>query len=280
MGANTAVFSIVDKLLLESLPVRNPRELVLLNPTGWRNGWTAGSRTWSYPSYRGFRDGQRVFSGLIAERTDAVNVSIDGVTQRAIASIVSGNYFDVLGVPALTGRLIGDADDRVRAGHPVVVLSHGFWVERFGGRADVVGMTIRVGGHPFTIIGISERGFNGLEVGGSVDIFVPTMMLPDVVTYTKALDVRSAHIFQVYGRLAPGVSRDQAEAALQPLYTAQLEQDVAAAAPDRPARDDWRRARVLLDDGHRGTSGLRRDLETPLTALMAMTIVLLLAACA
>jgi hypothetical protein len=104
MGANTAIFSIVDKLLLESLPVRNPRELVLLNPAGLRNGWTAGSRTWSYQAYRGLRERQRLFTGLIAERTDAVNLTVDGATQRAVASVVSGNYFDVLGVRALQGR--------------------------------------------------------------------------------------------------------------------------------------------------------------------------------
>ncbi len=128
IGANTAMFSIIDTLLLDSLPVDHPRELVLLNPTGLRNGWTAGGLTWSYPAYRGLRDGQRVFSGVIAERTDAVNLTLEGATQRAIASIVSGNYFDVLGVRPLMGRLLSDADDRIRGGHPVVVLSYGFWV--------------------------------------------------------------------------------------------------------------------------------------------------------
>jgi predicted permease len=280
MGANTAIFSIVDKLLLESLPVRNPRELVLLNPAGLRNGWTAGSRTWSYPAYRGLREHQRVFAGLIAERTDAVNLTVDGATQRALASIVSGNYFDVLGVRPLQGRLFGDDDDRIRSGHPVAVLSHGFWVERFGGSSDIIGRTLRVGGHPFTVIGITERGFNGLEVGASVDLFVPTMMLPDVVTYTKALDERTAYIFQLYGRLASGVGRQQAEGQLRPLYLAELEQDVAAMGNRAPAGNDWKRGTLLLEDGHRGTSGLRRDLGTPLIAVMAMTIVLLLTACA
>ncbi len=180
IGANTAIFSIIDTLLLESLPVERPRELILLNPAGLRNGWTTGDLTWSYPAYGGLRDGQRVFSGLIAERTDAVNLTIDGATQRAIASIVSGNYFDVLGVRPLMGRLLSDADDRVRNGHPVVVLSYGFWVERFGMRPDIVGRDVRVGGHPFTVIGIAEKRFNGLEVGGAVDVFVPTMMLPRI----------------------------------------------------------------------------------------------------
>ena len=169
-----------------------------------------------------------MFSGLIAERTDSVNLTIDGLTRRAIASLVSGNYFEVLGVRPLKGRLLAESDDRIRAGHPVVVLSYGFWVERLGARSDIIGGTVRIGGHPFTVVGIAEKRFNGLEVGGAIDIFVPVMMLPEVVTYAGALDARTSSIFQVYRRLKPGVTSEQAEAQLQPLYLAELEQDVAA----------------------------------------------------
>jgi predicted permease len=280
IGANTAIFSIIDALLLDSLPVERPRELVLLRPAGPRNGWTTGDYSWSYQAYLGLRERQRVFSGLIAERTDAVNLTVDGFTQRAVASIVTGNYFGVLGVRPLTGRLLSEADDRVRSGHPVVVLSYGFWVERFGMRPDIVGRDVRIGGHPFTVIGIAEKRFNGLEVGGAVDLFVPTMMLPEVVTYRGALDARTSYIFQVYGRLGPGVRREEAEARLQPLYLAELEQDVAAMGARRPSGDRWRQGRILLDDGHRGTSALRLDLGTPLAAVMAMTVLLLAVACA
>jgi predicted permease len=280
IGANTAIFSIIDTLLFDSLPVERPRELVLVNPAGLRNGWTTEDRTWSHPAYRGLRDGQRVFTGLIAERTDVVNLTIDGATRRAIASIVSGNYFDVLGVRPLMGRLLRDADDRVRSGHPVVVLSYGFWVERLGRRPDIVGRIVRIRNHPFTVVGIAERPFNGLEVGGAIDVFVPTMMLPEVVTYGQALDARNAYIFNIYGRVKPGVSRQRAEAQLQPVYLAQLEQDVATMGSRRPSGDRWRQGRVLLEDGHRGTSALRSDLELPLTAVMAMTLVLLVITCA
>jgi predicted permease len=282
IGANTAIFSIIDKLLLESLPVERPRELVLLNPGGFRNGWVGGRTTVSYQTYLGLRDAQQVFTGLLCERTEAVNLTMPGnSTLRAYASMVSGNYFDVLGVRPMAGRLLSEEDARVRGGHPVVVLSHGFWVEHFGGRQDILGQTVRIGGHPFTVIGISERGFNGLEVGGTIDVFVPVMMLAQVVTYGKALDARTAYIFQVYGRLKPGVSRKQAEAQLQPLYTAQLEQDaIALSAKGAPKHDRWRQGNILLEDGHRGTSGLRQDLETPLAAVMAMTLLLLVITCA
>src|SRR5215813_13377464 len=114
IGANTAIFSLLDKLLLESLPVEKPAELVILDPGTVRNGWTAGSFTWSYPSYRGMAEAQPVFTGLLAERTDAVNFTDGGVTERAIVSIVSGNYFSVLGVHSLLGRVLSPEDDRVR----------------------------------------------------------------------------------------------------------------------------------------------------------------------
>ena len=280
IGANTAIFSLVDKLLLESLPVERPRELVMLNPQGMRNGWTAGRMTWSYPAYAGIREQQQVFTGLLAERTDSVNFKINNATQRATENIVSGNYFEALGVRALLGRVFSVEDDRIRSGHPVVVLSHGFWVERLGSRPDIVGQTVNLNGHPFTVIGVSEKGFNGLEVGGSVDVFVPVSMLKEITTYGSALDSRTAYIFRVYGRLKPGIGREQAAAQLQPLYFAQLEQDIVAMGANAPRDDRWKQGRIGLEDGHRGTSGLRSDLETPLTALMVMTGIVLLVACA
>jgi predicted permease len=280
IGANTAIFSFMDKLLLESLPVERPRELVMLRPDGIRNGWVAGRMTWSYPAYAGMRERQQVFTGVLAERTASVNFTIDGATQRATESIVSGNYFEVLGVRALLGRVLSAEDDRIQGGHPVAILSHGFWVERLGSRPDIVGQTIRLNGHPFTVVGVSEKGFNGLEVGGSVDAFVPVTMLRQVVTYGDALDSRSSYIFQIYGRLKPGIGREEATAQMQPVYLAELEKDVAAMGARGPSDDRWREGRLSLEDGHRGTSGLRGDLEIPLTALMAMTGVVLLIACA
>jgi len=280
IGANTAMFSLVDKVLLESLPVERPRELVILNPEGIRNGWVACQRCWSYPAYAGLRDQQQVFTGLLAERPETVNFAIDGATRRVTETIVSGNYFEVLGVRPLIGRVLSPEDDRVRGGHPVAVLTHGFWVEQLGGRSDIVGKTVRLNGYPFTVVGISERGFNGLNVGGSIDVIVPAAMLAQVVTYGAALDSRSAHIFNLYGRLKPGVTREQAAAQLRPHYLAQLEQDVAGMGAQAPSDNRWRQGTVTLEDGHRGTSGLRSALETPLTALMAMTGVVLLIACA
>ena len=246
-----------------------------------RNGWQTGDLTWSYPAYRGLRDGQHVFSGLIAERTDAVNLTIDGATQRATASIVSGNYFDVLGIRPLKGRLLSDADDRTRSGHPVVVLSYGFWIERFGMEPDIVGRDVRIGGHPFTVIGIADKRFNGLEVGGTVDLFLPSMMLPDVVIYRGALDERTVvHLQCVRTSRAgrrPRAGGGPAPAVVSRPTRAGRRGDGRAAACGRqleagPGRAGRRSSRNL------GAS--REDLQTPLTAVMAMTILLLAIACA
>jgi predicted permease len=280
IGANTAIFSLMDKLMLESLPVERPRELVMLAPDNdMLFGWSSGAAPWSYPAFGAIREQQQAFRGMLAERADTVNLMIDGATERATENIVSGDYFETLGVRAQVGRVFTPEDERVRDGSPVAVLSHGYWVDRLGSRLDIVGRTIRLNGNPFTVIGVCEKGFNGLEIGREVDVFVPISMLRQVATYGTALDSRTAYIFQVYGRLKPGITREQATNQLQSIYRAQVEQDVASMR-EPPRNDRWKQGRMTLEDGHRGTSGLRRELGTPLKALMAMTGVILLIACA
>src|SRR5690606_27721421 len=177
-------------------------------------------------------------------------------------------------------RLLSPADDSVRGGHPVAVLGYGFWVEQLGMRPDIVGHDILVGARPFTVVGIAERRFSGLKPGDAVDVFVPSAMLAGVVGYGSALDSRAAHIFHISGRLAPGTRREDAEARLQPLYLSQLEQDLLSQAGGSPSDDGRRNARLVLEDGRRGLSGLRDDLGRPLLAVMVMTAALLLIACA
>jgi predicted permease len=280
IGANTAIFSLMDKLLWESLPVDRPRELVMLDHDGPRSGWVDSFRMWSYPAYRGLQESQQVFTGLLAVRGESVNLALGaGETERASMNVVSGNYFDTLGVRPQKGRLLSPADDVTRGGHPVAVLTYGFWQQRLGAREDVVGQIIRLNGTPFTVVGVAEQRFNGLEVGGTVDVIVPAAMLRQVATY-DALDSRSSYIFYVYGRLKPGMQREQAVARMQPLLISQLELDVAAMGNRGPRGNRWRQSHFQLLDGHRGTSGLRRQLETPLTVLMAMVGAVLLIACA
>ncbi|MEZ5403897.1 MAG: ABC transporter permease [Bryobacteraceae bacterium] len=280
IGANTAIYSLIDKLLVESLPVENPRELVMFQPEGYRSGWIMDRSNVSYPLYRGLSEAQDGFTGLLAERSDNASMEYNGVTQRVAIAAVSGNYFQVLGVRPAAGRLLSPDDNRTPGAHPVAVLTHGFWRERFGADPAIAGRSVRINGYPFTIAGVAQSPFNGLEVGGTLDVIVPAMMLRQVTTYGDALESRSSYIFNLYGRLKPGVTRAGAEARLQPLYLAQVEQDVAAAGARGPSDDRWRESKVHLVDGRRGTSRLRSTLQTPLTALLAMTVVVLLIACA
>lgn len=275
-GANTAIFSLIDKLLLESLPVERPRELAILAPRGPRPGWTPGTNTWSYRQYRALVAGQQVFSGLLASRTDTLNFGIDNGTRRAVVTVVSGNYFQVLGLRAAAGRLLTPEDDQRPGGHPVAVITHGFWVDALGARPDVVGQVVQLNKNPFTVAGVIESGFNGLEVGGTADVFVTASMLAQATGYGGALDSRTAFIWQLYGRLQPGIGRDRAAAQLRTLYVSHLEAEM----PPEVSRENISRARLELLDGHRGTSGLRRSLETPLVALMILTGLLLMLACA
>lgn len=268
----------MDKLLWESLPVERPRELVILDHDGPRNGWVGGRATWSYPAYEGLRTSQQSFADLLAVRGDSVNFTVgSGETERAALSIVSGNYFEILGVRPRIGRLLTPEDNATRGASPVVVMSYGFWRQRFGGRPDIVGRSVRLNGAPFTVIGVSEERFNGLVVGGTVDLIAPAALLAQLTTYGSALDSRSSYIFQVYGRLKPGISRETAAARMQPLYMSQVELDVAEMGNRVPRR--WREGRFQLLDGRLGTSGLRRQLETPLAVLMAMVGAVLLIAC-
>src|SRR5262249_12817737 len=176
IGVNAAIFTLVDQVLLRTLPVERPHELVQVTFTGMRygNNWGDGSEL-SYPVYQEIRDNNRVFSGVVARFATAFHVGAGGHTERVSGELVSGNYFDVLGVGAAIGRTIGEDDDRVPGGHPVAMLSYGFWKARFSGDPAIVGSTATINGHPYTIIGIARQGFEGIEVGRPIQVFVPIM---------------------------------------------------------------------------------------------------------
>lgn len=180
IGANTALFTLLDQLLLRLLPVKDPQELVLLTARGDHYGSNFGSNAISYPMYQDFRDHESlngpVFKGLMCRFGTAVNLSFEGTTERASGELVSGNYFRVLGVGALLGRTLAPDDNRSPGGHPVVVLSHGFWKARFASNRAIVGQTVIINGLNMTVAGVSEPGFDGVELGFSPQVFIPVMM--------------------------------------------------------------------------------------------------------
>ncbi|HEX5708964.1 MAG TPA: ABC transporter permease [Pyrinomonadaceae bacterium] len=228
IGANTAVFSLVNATLLRRLPVNDPEALVYVY-SGQPNSLYS---TASYPDYAELRDRSEVFAGLAARGGITASLGGDDQTELAVGQIVSGNFFDVLGVRAALGRTITTADDQTPGAHPVAVISHGLWQRRFGGDASVVGREISVNGHSFTIVGVLPAEFRSLEQGRTDDLYVPMMMQavarPPRGGYSgemnpDLLQVRGNRWLWLIGRLKPGVTKEQAAAALAPVTQQQAE---------------------------------------------------------
>jgi predicted permease len=214
IGANTAIFSLVDTVAFRPLPVRNPSELYELYGT-LHNG--ADYTLLSYPNYKDFRDRNQVFSGLIAFRITVAGLSHNGNNERVWGMLASGNYFDVLGVPPLLGRGFLPEEDVTPKSHPVVVVSYGCWQKRFGSDPAIVGRTVLLNNVPFTVIGVARKGFIGTDVAYAAEFWVPMMMGPVIERGSNWLESRSDDNSFVVGRLKPGITKAQAAASLRGL---------------------------------------------------------------
>ncbi len=210
IGANTAVFTLLNKAFLQALPVASPEDLVALQNDQSRQMFPA----FSYPNYEDYRDRSDAFSGLIAYRFAPLSVSHDGLAERMWGYLVSGNYFEVLGVEPTLGRVLSPEDDVLPGGHPVAVLSHRSWLSRFGGDARVLGDDVLVNGRSYTIVGVAAPGFDGTEVIAAPEVFLPIAMQSAIDRRYDSLDDRTLENMYVQGRLRPGVSRDRAQASL------------------------------------------------------------------
>jgi predicted permease len=284
IGANTAIFTLLDQALLRLLPVKNAQELVLVRPQGPWSGsnWGDGNEM-SYPMYADFRDHNEVFTGMFCRFEYSMHVGFGGRTERVNAEIVSGTYFPVLGVGAALGRMIGPDDDKVPGAHPVAVLQYDYWKSRFSADPTIVGKKIIVNDHPMDVIGVAQEGFNGIDVGTVAQVYVPMMMKAQMTPGWNALDDRHYRWVNVFGRLRPGVNREQAQASLQPYYHSLLEMEVkeayfANSSANSKARYVTSKIETLPGSG--GKSGLRRQLTKPLWILMAIVGGVLLIACA
>ena len=285
IGANTAIFTLLDQILLRLLPVKNPQQLVQLNIQGRHYGSTWGWNTISYPMYRDFQDHNEVFSGMFCRYPTAVSLTFGGQAERVDAELVSGTYFSVLGVSAALGRTFTPDDDRVPNGHPVVVLTYNYWMQRFGGDPAILGKTLRVNRHNMTVIGVAQAGFDGVELGHSPKLFIPVMMQPQVliVGWTDMLKDRRTRWVNAFGRLKPGVTPTQAKASLAPFMHSMLEMEVREAAFSQAStydREQYLKCWIDVLAGSQGRSYFRLELSTPLWVLMAITGVVLLIACA
>ena len=283
IGANTAIFTLINQLILQPLPVRNPEQLVMLAGRGDHYGGNNGRDKLSYPMYRQIRDKNEVFGGMFCTYPSTVSATFQGHTELIGADYVSGNYFPVLGIGAAVGRVFSAADDLIQAGHPLAVLSYGYWRARYGADRGIVGKEISVNGIPLTIIGVSQAGFDGVEPGRAPQIRIPMTMngyMPRS-DYSRLNDDRFRWT-EVFGRLKPGVTIEKAQAGLQPLFHQILNQEVtekpfAKASPF--VKQQFLRMWMEVMPGSKGRSNLRRTYATPLFALMAIVGLVLLIAC-
>jgi predicted permease len=285
IGANTAVFSLMDQALLRSLPVKHPEELVLFSAPGPRRGRIDTSYddklTFSYPMYRDFRDRNPVFSGALARFPISFSMSWHDQTERIRGDLVSGNYFEVLGLKAAIGRTLTQQDDLTPGAHPVVVLSYGFWKRRFGLDPGVLNQSITLNAHPMTIVGVAQAGFKSVGIGEAADVFVPMMMRAQMSPGSDDLGNRRAMWLNIFARLKPGVSREQAEAAMNTLWKPLLEIEVKdMTSASQATRTNFLNRHLSLLPGRKGISAPQDQLSGALGVLMAMVGVLLLIACA
>lgn len=293
IGANAAIFSLFDQMLLQPLPVTAPGELVNLAAPGPKPGSTscnqAGncSAVFSYPMFRDLEREQQVFAGMAAHRTFGANVAARGQTTSNDGMLVSGSYFPVLGLTPAAGRLLGPDDDKAVGQGTVVVLSHEFWRRRFNEDPAIVGETLVMNGQAMTVVGVAPEGFHGTTLGSRPAVYVPItmrgLMQPGFVRedYSGFEDRRNYWVY-VFARLAPGVSLEQAATGINgpyrnlinevdaPLQTGMSEQTMA----------QFRAKQILVEEGSRGQSNLHTNARTPLLLLLTVTGVVVLIACA
>ncbi len=268
IGANTAIFTLLDKVLIRPLPVERPDQLVtFVEDAG------GAPAIFSYPLYAELRDRNEVLSGLAAYWQRPFSLSDGNQSERVTGQVVTGNYFDVLGVRPALGRFFLLEEDRTPGTHPVVVISHGLWRRRFGADPAVIGKTLSLNAYRYTVVGVAPSEFTGTTRGTANDVYVPIMMHAQVSGCS--LDNRNCGWLSLIGRLKPGVSRQQAQSALGTPVD-----DAAKTFPGKNADNIGDPTKVFLMDGSRGHTDRVKDLSTPLKLLMGVVGFVLLIACA
>jgi predicted permease len=288
IGANSAIFSLFDQMLLRPLPVPNPTELVNFKSPGPKPGSNSCSQAgscdeiFSYPMFRDLEVAQTAFTGIAAHRNFGGSVGYQGTSLAADGLLVSGSYFPVLGLTPALGRLFTPEDDKTVGNHHLVVLSHDYWRTRFALNPAVLNETLVINGQGMTVIGVAPRGFNGTTLGADVDIFVPLTMRGLMSPGFNGFQNRRQYWAYLFGRLKPGVSIEQATVAINGPYRAILN-DVEA--PLQTGMSDetmgrFRKKEITTEAGTRGQSSFDDDARTPLIILLVVTGTVLLIACA
>jgi predicted permease len=284
IGANSGIFSLLDQAILRALPVKDPGRLVVISDAEYTRGWSTSDNqemVYSYPHYKEVRDQIPLFDGVIARAHVPLSVASGGVAERASGDVVSGNFFSVLGVGPALGRVLVPEDDRVPGASPVAVLSYGYWQSRFGADPGVVGRKISLNAYPFTILGVAAPGFAGLLKGQNVDVFVPIAMKRELTPEWNGLVERDIMWLNIFARLKAGISREQAEAALQAPYRPILEAEIQFIKnPRETFRDRYLRQHISLHPAAQGINLLSQTWAKPLLVLAGCVGLVLLITCA
>jgi putative ABC transport system permease protein len=289
IGANAAIFTLFDQVLLRMLPVERPKELVRFEWTGGFSGSGSSfggdlANYFSYPMYRDLRDQNKVFTGILAADRTNVGISWHNQAEDKDAELVSGNYFDLLGLKPALGRLMNTQDESAKNANPVLVLSYDYWKTRFAASTDVVGQTVLISGHPFTVLGVAPPNFQSAIGGYKPGVFIPLTMSETAIPWTTPRDNQNNHLslwLTLVARLKPGVSATQAQAGLEPLWHSLREHELTyyKAPTERFRKHYLDDSRLKVLDDSTGFSPGRMDLKTPLIILMSMAG-LLVAMCA
>jgi predicted permease len=288
IGANAAIFSIFNRLLLRPLPAEQTDRLVNLSAPAPKPGSTscntAGNcdQVFSFPMFRDLEKVQTVFTGIAAHRTFGANLSYAKQTINGQAMLVSGSYFPVLGVHPALGRVLGPGDDPAPGESHVVVLSHAYWQRQFGADPGVLNQSMIVNGQTVTIVGVAERGFEGTTLGVKPHVYLPMTLRELVTPGWKGLDNRRSYWAYLFARLAPGVTLEQASAALNTQYHAIIN-DVEAPLQKGMSEQTLTRFRakpIVLAPGGHGQSSVMREAKAPMSLLLGVTGIVLLIACA
>jgi len=290
IGANTAIFSLINAVMLRMLPVQHPEQLVLL--TDPSQGFVAVDTTQygvrsllSYPEFAELRSHNTVFSGMFAAQSEVSDSDIfpggrrGGQALKAHTQLVSGDFFHVLGIEPILGRVFTAEEDKAPGSNPVTVISYNYWQREFGGNSSIVGSTLRVGQGLFQIVGVAPPGFRGILVGSDVDFWFPISMQEQVLPGRDYLKPRDTLWLQVMARVAPGISRKTAEAGINTTFQQTL-REWGSALPTARERRNMLNERIELRPGSHGASELRGSFSDPLLLLMMMVGVVLLIACA
>jgi predicted permease len=283
IGANTAIFTLLDQLMLRLLPVKDPKQLVMIWSSGPHMGNNRGSRAASYPMYQEFQKKAGAFTHVFCRYFTPLSISVDNRTERVNAELVSGNFFEALGVGPAAGRVFSpEQDDRTYKGHPVVVLSYHYWVNRFNADAKIIGKKILVNNYPMDVIGVSAAGFSGLDPSRSPHIRVPVQMKPLLTPGWDDLGNRRAQWIQMFARMKPGYSVESARASLQPLFYQVLQDDLGQPQMSKISqynREQFLKRQVRVVPAATGYSQMRESFSTALIVLMCMVGLVLLIAC-